>query len=132
MTPEPRAAARAVLEHPDPLVLVDAALRTTLGGDIRPPMITYLAATTRLLELRPGTMPCHALVQGPPSVGKTATLTAVRRLLPLEAVVVIEAGSPHVLIYGNSTCATRPCSSARPTACRRARTIRPRARSATS
>jgi MarR family len=100
MTPELHAAARAVLEHPDPLILVDAALRTTLGGDIRPPMITYLTATTRLLELRPGTMTCHALLQGPPSVGKTATLTAVRRLLPPEAMVVIEAGSPHVLIYG--------------------------------
>jgi hypothetical protein len=45
-------------------------------------------------------MPCHALLQAPPSVGKTATLGAVQRLLPPEAMVIIEAGSPHVLIYG--------------------------------
>ena len=98
--PEPQAAARAVLSYPDPLVLIEAALRTTLGGDIRPAMLTYLAATSRLLDLRPGTMPCHALLQAPPSVGKTATLGAVQRLLPPEAMVIIEAGSPHVLIYG--------------------------------
>jgi hypothetical protein len=101
MTPEPHAAARAVLEHPDPLVLVDAALRATLGGDSRPAKLVYLAATSRLLHLRPGAMACHALVQGPPSAGKTATLAAVRRLLPVEAMVVIEAASPHVLIYGD-------------------------------
>jgi hypothetical protein len=45
-------------------------------------------------------MPCHALLLAPPSVGKTATLGTVQRLLPPEAMVVIEAGSPHVLIYG--------------------------------
>ncbi len=101
ITPEPQAAARAVLDHPDPLALVEAALRATLGGDLRPALLTYLAATSRLLELRPGTMPCHALLQAPPSVGKTATLSAVQRLLPPEAMVVIEAGSPHVLIYGD-------------------------------
>ncbi|MGO9206244.1 MAG: hypothetical protein ACLQBX_08690, partial [Candidatus Limnocylindrales bacterium] len=94
MTLEPQAAARAVLDHPDPLVLVEAALRTTLGGDIRPALLTYLAATSRLLDLRPGTMPCHALLLAPPSVGKTATLGTVQRLLPPEAMVVIEAGSP--------------------------------------
>ncbi|MGO9178051.1 MAG: hypothetical protein ACLQHS_02085 [Candidatus Limnocylindrales bacterium] len=101
ITGEPQAAARAVLDHPDPLALVEAALRATLGGDLRPALLTYLAATSRLLELRPGTMPCHALLQAPPSVGKTATLSAVQRLLPPEAMVVIEAGSPHVLIYGD-------------------------------
>jgi hypothetical protein len=100
MTGEPQAAARAVLHHPDPLVLIEAALRTTLGGDLRPAMLTYLAATSRLLDLRPGTMPCHALLLAPPSVGKTATLGAVQGLLPPEVMVVIDAGSPHVLIYG--------------------------------
>jgi hypothetical protein len=90
-----------VLEHPDPLLLVDAALRATLGGDIRPAKLVYLAATSRLLDLRPGAMACHALVEGPPAAGKSATLNAVRQLLPPEAVVVIEAGSPHVLIYGD-------------------------------
>jgi len=100
MTPEPQAAARAVVKNPDPLVLVDAALRATLGGDIRPALLTYLAATSRLLDLRPGAMACHALLQGPPSAGKNTTLSAVQRLLPAEAMVVIGAASPHVLIYG--------------------------------
>ena len=90
-----------VLEHPDPLLLVDAALRATLGGDIRPAMLVYLAATSRLLEFRPGAMACHALVKGPPAAGKSATLNAVRQLLPPEAVVLIDAASPHVLIYGD-------------------------------
>jgi hypothetical protein len=65
-------------------------------------MLVYLAASSRLLDLRPGAMACHALVHGPPSAGKSATLHAVRRLLPPEAVVVIDAASPYVLIYGNS------------------------------
>jgi hypothetical protein len=83
------------------MVLVEAALCATLGGDSRPAQLVYLAATSRLLELQPGTMACHALVQGHPSAGKSATLNAVRRLLPPEAMVVIDAGSPHVLIYGD-------------------------------
>jgi hypothetical protein len=90
-----------VLEHPDPLLLVDAALRATLGGDIRPAKLVYLAATSRLLDLRPGAMACHVLLQGPPAAGKSATLNAVRRLLPPEAMVVIHAASPRALIYGD-------------------------------
>ena len=101
MAPEPPPVARMVLEHPDPHLLVDAALRATLGGDIRPAMLVYLAATSRLLDLRLGAMACPALVQGPPAAGKSATLTAVRQLLPPEAVVLIDAASPHVLIYGD-------------------------------
>jgi len=101
MAPEPPPAARAVLEHPDPLLLVDAALRATLGGDIRPAKLVYLAATSRLLDLRPGAMACHVLLQGPPAAGKSATLNAVRRLLPPEAMVVIDAASPRALIYGD-------------------------------
>jgi hypothetical protein len=101
MTPQPHAAARAVLDHPDPLVLVDAALRATLGGDVRPALLTYLAATSRLLDLRPGAMACHVLLQGRPSACKNATLAAVQRLLPPEAMEVIGAASPHVLIYGD-------------------------------
>ncbi|HLX34979.1 MAG TPA: hypothetical protein VKR30_06990 [Candidatus Limnocylindrales bacterium] len=77
-----------------------AELRSVLGGDLRPALLTYLAATTRLIDLQPGAMPCHGLLQGPPSVGKSATLQAVRRLLPPEALIVIPAASPHVLIYG--------------------------------
>jgi hypothetical protein len=45
-------------------------------------------------------MPVHLLLLGSPSSGKTYTLRVVLRLLPDEAYEVIEAGSPHALIYG--------------------------------
>ncbi len=95
-----RRRAAPVMEAADPLALVEAALVAGgYGGDRRPAVLTYLAATTRLLVMRGGAMPAHLILLGPPSAGKNYTVTAVLRLLPAEAYHAIDAGSPRVLIY---------------------------------
>jgi hypothetical protein len=99
LMPQPGALARDVLEHFDPIILIETALRTMLGGSVDAALISYLAATTRLIELAAGSMPCHVLLKGAPSAGKSANVGAVRRLLPPEAMVIMDAASPHVLMY---------------------------------
>ncbi len=92
--------ARTVIEADDPLELVKDAIRGLgYGGDTKPAVITYLAMTSRLLEMRPGAMPVHLLLTGPSSGGKSYTLDIVKMLLPVEGYHVIDAGSPRVLIY---------------------------------
>jgi hypothetical protein len=93
-------AARHIIESEDPLELVATAIRGLgYGGDLKPAKIVYLAATSRVLEMRQGAMPVHVLLMGPPSAGKNYTLSRVVKLLPPEAVHTIDAGSPRVLIY---------------------------------
>lgn len=105
---ELRQAAAPVLAAPDPLDLVKAALRAGgYGGDLRPAVIVYLAATSRLLAMRSGAMPVHLLLIGPPSAGKSYTVSSVLRLLPPEACHIIAAGSPRVLIYDTAELAHR-------------------------
>ena len=97
------AAAAPVLEADDPLLLVERELRRLgYGGDLTPAMVTYLALTTRLLAMRPGAMPAHLLLVGPPSAGKSYTVQTALRLMPPEAYHVIDAGSPRVLIYDDA------------------------------
>jgi hypothetical protein len=92
-----------VLEAPDPIDLVRQELRRQgFAGDLRPALVTYLAFTTRLLAYAPGQLAAHLQIIGPPSLGKSFAEKAVRRLLPPEACVVVEAGSPRVLIYDTS------------------------------
>jgi len=95
--------AASVLNADDPLVLVENAIRGLgYGGDIKPAIITYLCLTTRLLAMRPGAMPGHLLIVGPPSAGKSYTLQTVLRLMPESAHHTIDAGSPRLLIYDNA------------------------------
>ena len=97
---ELRQAAMSVLTADDPLLVIQEEIRTLgYGGDIKAPLITYLAATSRVLGMRPGSMPVHLLLMGPPSAGKSYTLQIVLRLLPEEASYRIDAGSLRVLIY---------------------------------
>lgn len=92
--------AQAVLSAPDPLELVrQAIISQGYGGDIGQPVLTYLAATSRLLSMRPGAMPVHLLLVAQSSAGKSYLLAVVLRFLPDEAFHVIDAGSPRVLIY---------------------------------
>lgn len=96
-------AAEAVLLTPAPLTLVrQAILSQGYGGDVGQPMITYLAATSRLLAMRSGAMPVHLLLVAQASAGKSYLLGIVIRLLPEEAYHVIDAGSPRVLIYDDA------------------------------
>ena len=95
--------ATPIFAAPDPLVLVEAAIRQLgYGGDIKTPLIAYLSATSRLLALRPGTTPVHILLIGAPSAGKSWTVRVVLRLLPDDAYHVIDAGSSRVLIYDDA------------------------------
>jgi hypothetical protein len=95
--------ARSVIESSDPLEFIKNAIRDLgYGGDVKPALVTYLATTSRLLEMRPGAMPVHQILIGPPSAGKSYTLSMVLKLLPSEAFHVIDAGSPRVLIYDDS------------------------------
>ena len=95
--------ARRVIEAENPLELVRDAIRGLgYGGDLKPALITYLAVTSRLLEMRSGAMPVHLLLMGPSSTGKNYTLGRVLILLPVEAYHVIDAGSPRVLIYDDA------------------------------
>lgn len=96
-------AATSVLAHPDPIELVKAEIHAQgYGGDLGAPMLGYLAATSRILKPRHGSMPAHALFKGPSSSGKNAALSAALGLLPDEAFHVIDAGSPRVLIYDDA------------------------------
>jgi hypothetical protein len=96
--------ARAVIEANDPLEVIKNAIRELgYGGDIKPAVITYLAVTSRLLEMRTGAMPVHLLLTGPSSGGKSYTLGVIKTLMPTEGYHVIDAGSPRVLIYDEAS-----------------------------
>ncbi len=98
-----RQEAASVLAAPDPLILAAKGLRALgYGGDLRPALIVYLAATSRLLKMRRGSMPVHTLLVGIPGTGKSYTLKVVLALLPAEAYHEIDAGSPRVLIYDDA------------------------------
>lgn len=95
--------ARPILQSVDPLAQAEQAIRALgYGGDIKPALITYLAVTSRLLKIRPGSMPVHLLLLGPSSAGKSYTAKVVIRLQPPEAYHEIEAGSARVLIYDDA------------------------------
>jgi len=101
--PEIEGRASTVLGSRDPLELVETAVHAGgYGGDVRPVLVVYLAATTRLLRARQGATPTHVLLVGPPSAGKSYTLSAALALLPPEATHSMEAGSPRTLIYDDA------------------------------
>jgi hypothetical protein len=93
--------AASVLQADDPLDIVKDAIRKAgYGGDMKTVVLTYLAATGRVLAMRYGSIPVHLLLVGPASSGKSYTVGSVLRLLPDDAYHAIDAGSPRVLIYG--------------------------------
>ncbi|GFP18678.1 putative DNA primase/helicase [Candidatus Hakubella thermalkaliphila] len=95
-----RRRAADVLNSKKPLALVVRAIRGQgYGGNIRPPLLIYLAATSRLLAMRPGAMPVHVALIGQPGAGKNYAISIVLLSLPEEGYHIIDAGSPRVLIY---------------------------------
>src|SRR4030095_880602 len=87
-------ASQAVLDHPDPLQLVEQAIQGQgYGGDLTPAVIVYLAVSSRLLAMQRGAMPVHLLILGSPSGGKSYTLDVVLGLMPAEGIHKITAGS---------------------------------------
>lgn len=106
--PDLASSAREVIACDDPLELVrEALIAMGYGGDPAPALTVYLALTGRVLAMRPGTMPVHLLLLGPPSAGKSYALGMVLRLLPEKAYHEIDAGSPRVLIYDQEKLAHR-------------------------
>ena len=96
-------AARPILDLNDPLPAVERAIRAQgYGGSPKAAVLTYLAATGRVLAMGVRAMPAHLLLLGAPSIGKSATWQVVAGLLPPEAYHVIDAGSPRVLIYDDA------------------------------
>ncbi len=101
--PELRAAAKTVLEHPDPLALFRDSIRGQgYGGDLGAPTVVLLALTGRVLAMRTGAMPVHLLILGPASAGKSYALGVALVHLPEAAYHLIDAGSPRTLIYDDA------------------------------
>jgi len=99
---ELRAQAERLIQADDPFTEIKEAIRQLgYGGDLKPPLIVYLALTSRLLAMRTGSMPVHLLLVSQASAGKSYTLKTALSLFPKEAYCSIEAGSPRVLIYNN-------------------------------
>ena len=95
--------AKTIIEAEDPLIQIENSIRGLgFGGDIRPAKIVYLAATSRLLEMRDGAMPVHLLLLGSSSSGKSYTLHVALSLFPADAQHTISAGSPRTIIYDDS------------------------------
>ncbi len=95
--------AEAIIQAEDPLSLIKDAIRGLgYGGDLRPALIVYLAATSRLLAMREGTMPVHLLLTGVSSTGKSYTVNLTKKLLPEAAHLTIDAGSPRTVIYNDA------------------------------
>jgi len=96
--------AKDIIESNAPLTLIREEIEALgYGGDLKPAMITYLAMTSRLLAMREGAMPVHLLLKGPSSSGKSYTMGIIRKTLPEEAYVSIDAGSPRAIIYDKAS-----------------------------
>lgn len=87
------------LRH-DPRLLdriAEAITARGYAGDVTPPLLLYVAGTSRLLE-----RPLNVVVVGESSVGKNATVEAALDLLPPEAVHRPGAASERALIYDDA------------------------------
>lgn len=96
--------AKDVIESADPIENVKEAIRNLgYGGDIKPAILVYLAATSRLLKMQLGTMPFNLVLLGPSSSGKNYTISVVKELLPTDAYHEIDSGSERNLIYDEAS-----------------------------
>ena len=64
------------------------------GDDLRPPLLAYIAMTSRLLD-----RPVNLAFVAPSSAGKNRTVDAAAALMPPGALYVERAGSERALIY---------------------------------
>ena len=72
------------------------------GDDLRPPLLAYIAMTSRLLE-----RPMNLAFVAPSSAGKNRTVDAAAALMPPGALYVERAGSERALIYAGDDFAHR-------------------------
>jgi len=97
------ALAQGLLEAPDLLDQVAAAIHADgYAGDPRPPLIAYLAFTSRVLE-----RPLNVAFVAPSGAGKNRAVDAALAFVPSEAVHEVKAGTPRALIYSDIDLAHR-------------------------
>jgi hypothetical protein len=89
------ARAESLLTDPNLLKRIEAVMQARgYAGDPTPPLLTYVALASRLLDT-----PLKLVLVAPSSAGKNRAIEAALELVPPEAVHVIHAASPMALIY---------------------------------
>src|SRR3989344_9541064 len=90
--------AKALLHNPKLLDVIGEAIKARgYAGDLRPPLIAYVALTSRLLN-RPNNLAFVAQS----GAGKNKAVDAALDLIPSEAVHIMKAGSERALIYSDA------------------------------
>ncbi len=89
------AQAKELLEAPDLLCRIGAVMRQRgYAGDLRPPLLGYVAMTSRLLE-----RPSNLAYIAQSAAGKNRAVDAALELMPEDAYYLEKAGSARALIY---------------------------------
>jgi len=93
------ALAAPLLQNPALLASVAGAIRALgYAGGVNPPMIVYLALTSRLLR-----RPLNLGLIGPSAAGKNRAVDAALDLMPPSAYYVEKAGSARALVYNDES-----------------------------
>lgn len=87
--------AKELLKDPELFQRIEEAM-AALGyaGNLGPPMLVYVALTSRLLE-----RPINLSLVAPSGAGKNFSIDTATQFFPEEAFYVLQAGSPRALIY---------------------------------
>jgi hypothetical protein len=98
-----RSAAEELLTAPDLLDQIGAVMRARgYAGDLSPPLLAYVAMTSRLLE-----RPQNIAFVAQSSAGKNRAVDAAVELMPPHSVFIVSASSSRALIYTEETFSQR-------------------------
>jgi hypothetical protein len=87
--------AKPLLEAPDLLERIGRSMQQRgYAGDVTPPLLGYLAFTSRLLD-----RPINLSYVAPSAAGKNRAVDEAKAFMPAEAYYEIDAGSDRALIY---------------------------------
>ncbi len=90
--------ARHLLDDPSLIDRVTEAIRSgSYAGDLRPPLLAYVALTSRLLE-----RPLNLAYIAPSAAGKNKAVDSAVELMPKSAYHLEAAGSARALVYGDA------------------------------
>jgi len=91
--------AAALLEAPGLMKLISDVIREEgYAGDVRPPVLAYLALTSRLLEC-----PLNLAFIAASASGKNRAVDAALELMPPSAYYMVKAGSARSLVYSEES-----------------------------
>ena len=91
--------AKELIEHPDPIAVVAEAMRALgYAGDLKPPLLVYLAGSSRFQQ-----RPLNVFLRAQSASGKNRTIDAALDLVPAEAFHKISACSPRALVYSSES-----------------------------